>query len=173
MENKLVSSVCTKLFRRELVGDLRFDRSLAVSEDMQFTMKACMRVKAARRIAFEGYFYLQHDASATHQALNQKQLGRSDAARWLLDTFHGMPAVYPAAARRAAVETCNCIDLILLHQKFTDRLPELRQLALRERGMLLADSRAPRKLRVRLQMLHRLPGVYYRLYTLFSHLKHR
>lgn len=53
--NNLLYSQCTKVYRRELLADLRFDETLSMGEDITFNLGYIPRIASARVV--EGSFY--------------------------------------------------------------------------------------------------------------------
>lgn len=66
--------VVTKLFRRSLIGDLRFDSHLHSSEDAEFFLDYVQRIDKAVFIHEPLYKNLVRHGSATHGALNIRSL---------------------------------------------------------------------------------------------------
>lgn len=66
--------VVTKLFRQDLIGDLRFDTELRSSEDLQFLLNYFSKTSSASFIHKPFYNNLVRKGSATHGALNIKSL---------------------------------------------------------------------------------------------------
>lgn len=54
-----------KLFRRATVGDVRFDRSIAIREDGIFVLEVLARCQWFRGIDYSGYYYVQNDTGSS------------------------------------------------------------------------------------------------------------
>lgn len=50
-------SVCTKLFRKDKIGDLRFKKRLTIGEDMLFLLEMQSRVQKLVEVSYPGYAY--------------------------------------------------------------------------------------------------------------------
>lgn len=69
--------VVTKLFRKSIIGDLRFDSKLHSSEDAEFLLDYLARVRSAVFVHKPLYNNLVRQGSATHGALNIARLNDS------------------------------------------------------------------------------------------------
>ena len=66
--------VFTRLFRRELIGPVRFRRDLHWGEDTIFVIEVAKRAKASSVIPEHFYHYVQSEGSATRSKINPKRL---------------------------------------------------------------------------------------------------
>lgn len=66
--------VCNKMFKRELIGDLRFDESFAIAEDKYFLFKYLQRVEKCIVLPEANYHYVMNNDSACHKEFSQKNL---------------------------------------------------------------------------------------------------
>ena len=69
--------VWNKLYRRELVQDLRFKDT--GSEDLEWSLQMSLRMKKAVCVEAEMYYWIQHQSSMTHQAMNRTQADRMNS----------------------------------------------------------------------------------------------
>lgn len=75
LEDRIDPSVCTKLFKRNVCGSLRFDEELAMSEDRKFIFQYLM---ACDTVVFDPlplYCYIVRDDSAMTSSFNEGVLG--------------------------------------------------------------------------------------------------
>lgn len=66
--------VWNKLYKRELVQDLRFKDT--GSEDLEWSLQMSLRMKQAVCVEEEMYYWIQHQSSMTHQGINRTQVDR-------------------------------------------------------------------------------------------------
>lgn len=171
LKGEIDNSACLKLFRRELIGETRFDERLAVAEDAMFCFECCNRASSAKRISDTAYYYFQRGNSIMHQPLTEKHFGRITVARRLLALCEGDESLYFAAAHKAARETFSLISLVLRENRFKERLPELRAFALANEPLLSKCSESGRRLKMQLKLLRCVPRLYYALNILYSRLR--
>lgn len=81
--NNLHGSVCCFLFRKNILGNLRFTPGVAYAEDEEFTPQLLLRAEQVIEIPLKAYFYRQHRTSATHQV-------DGDTIQKRLDDTHGV-----------------------------------------------------------------------------------
>ena len=66
--------VWNKLYKRELVHDLRFRDT--GSEDLEWSLQMSLRMNKAVCVEEEMYYWIQHQSSMTHQGVNRTQVDR-------------------------------------------------------------------------------------------------
>lgn len=64
------NSICSKLIRRETIGDVRLNEKLHIGEDAQFTFDICKRSKTVFLAEQDFYQYYQRKNSAIHSNYN-------------------------------------------------------------------------------------------------------
>lgn len=72
-EKGILNSQCAKLYKRSVMGDIRFDSEIAFGEDMYFNYNI---FKAAKKIvlsSFTPYYYLQRSGSVMRASFNMKR----------------------------------------------------------------------------------------------------
>lgn len=72
MNKNIGMSACTKIFKREIVKDLRFDEEHKINEDRFFVYEAIKRSSKVAIIPMALYYYYQNEGSATHAGFSQK-----------------------------------------------------------------------------------------------------
>ena len=63
----MAGSVCRCLYRRSLIGDIRFPAGIKFSEDRLFNLQAMGRTERLRYLKTPLYYRLMHSASAVHR----------------------------------------------------------------------------------------------------------
>lgn len=63
--NNLLYSQCTKVYRRELLADLRFDETLSMGEDITFNLGYIPRIASARVVEGSFYHYVHETAGGS------------------------------------------------------------------------------------------------------------
>lgn len=72
-----VSGACwNKIFRRDLIGTLRFDETLSIGEDMLFLFNYLQKCKKVKYISDACYIYVLNVNSALQENYSNKELGR-------------------------------------------------------------------------------------------------
>ena len=124
------------LFRRNLLGTLRFTPDVAYGEDEEFTAQLLLRAENVRRTTAKAYYYRERATSAIHDADVQKQLRSLDDNKQVIFRLHSQLDSLPAddrnaLERRVAQLTMdyiyNTIRLTRDRQCLDQRLEELRR----------------------------------------------
>lgn len=92
---KVLSSIWNKLYRRELLSNIRFPPNISIGEDLVFLYQILYVSKSAIHIPAQLYFYRYREGSAVRQKLTDKRVKDEFAsAQTLLDIFQNkkMPA---------------------------------------------------------------------------------
>lgn len=69
----LNSSVCTKVYRKDVISGIRFDESVSVGEDMLFNIEVCSRANQILITNKNSYYYVIHNESAMHKTVGKKR----------------------------------------------------------------------------------------------------
>jgi len=73
IENCLISSSCSKLFRRSIIGNTRFDTSLNFGEDLRFCLEILKKNISVAVLDWAGYYYRMTPNSLTSSSINEKK----------------------------------------------------------------------------------------------------
>lgn len=86
----LIWSLCDKLFSRQIIGELRLDESLKLSEDQWFLWQVMRKITHYSYAPQFGYHYRMRDGSATHTPLKRSDGTYIDAMQRILDDSRDM-----------------------------------------------------------------------------------
>lgn len=73
LEKELDPNITDKLFRKSIIGDLRFDSNYAIAEDRWFLFQCLDNVNKIKIIAEAKYHYVMNDESACRQSFSKKK----------------------------------------------------------------------------------------------------
>ncbi len=91
--------IVTKLFKRSVLQDVRFDASIAIAEDRLFVFEALMNSADIRLVPGCFYRYYMNENSAMHQGFSVKSLGDLTVSERMMATVQAqLPALLPYAA---------------------------------------------------------------------------
>lgn len=155
---------CSKLYRRELVADIRFDEGYPIGEDLLFNLCCISRARRLSVTAHPGYRYIQHADSATHTA---------DSGERLL-SFRNMLISASEEDRfgrlRGYILDCqlnNDTDIIskiiLGGGDYADTVSEIQRECRKNTGFIIFRSALSVRQRLKLLAIGYLYGVYSRL----------
>ena len=65
---------CSKLYKRELIGDIRFDTRFPIGEDLMFNLGTLASARRTVLLPTAMYYYTQREDSATHTAFSGERL---------------------------------------------------------------------------------------------------
>lgn len=94
-------SVCGYIFRRTIMGSLRFTPGVAYGEDEEFTARLLLRAERVARTDAQAYLYRLRPASAINRSDLRSRLRRLNDAKTVLMRLNEQRATLPAAERIA------------------------------------------------------------------------
>lgn len=78
-------SCCDKLFRKEIIKDIRFDTSIKHNEDLLFLYQVMKNSDKAVYTSKPYYYYCTNEGSATNSLFNDSMLGIIDVSDYILE----------------------------------------------------------------------------------------
>ena len=164
--NELQESCCNKLFRRDTIGDIRFDEQLAVAEDSKFVYTVLQRIETVRVLPQVTYHYFERSGSCTHQPIGQKHFDVLPLRDQQCQDVSGNAALTRAFVFKYSGDLFHLIHCVLQDSsgRFCDRLPQLRKRMMRVRGEIFRHPRISIKFKVAVALLWIAPPLFYRLY---------
>lgn len=99
--NNLRASPCGYIFRRDILGSLRFHIGIDYGEDEEFTPQLILRSENLYTTDAVAYFYRQRSSSATHSRGNRNKLKRIRDAADVISTLRDRADVLPYEDRSA------------------------------------------------------------------------
>ncbi len=163
--NHVQEACWNKLFRRAVIGDVRFDETLAVSEDSKFVYEVLQRSSGVRLVSEATYYYYMRSDSCVHAALADKHF----AVLTLRDQQY--EEIRDEAVRQVFV--CKYVQDVfhLIHcilqdtgHLYRDRLPQLRKRVLRVKDLIVKQPLISSKLKALVLLLWMAPPVFYWVY---------
>lgn len=80
----------SKLYKRDLIGDIRFRQGITIGEDMLFLVDLLPRVKKIVDIPYKGYGYYQNPEGAMNRAFKPEYMDQITCWEIARDTIDGM-----------------------------------------------------------------------------------
>lgn len=115
-----IVSVCNKLYRREVLGDLLFVKGV-YHEDEYWTYKVFSKARRACRLNYTGYFYYQRPGSIVHTMPSRKRVTDAfTAARERIDFIRAHYPEYASVGYAKMMYTC----MFLYNEVRTSDIPE-------------------------------------------------
>ena len=131
-KHNLRASACAYVFRREILGDLRFHPGL-LHEDELFTPKLFLKVGSLVELDAKPYFYRQHSGTITHSKNSLHIQKRLNDTRFILSELKSLNE--PVLKRRVRQLTVDYLQKVLtLTRSFRDL--RIRKKELRKEGFL-------------------------------------
>ncbi len=152
-----------KLFKHELIADLRFDENLMIQEDAFFTFNCCK--KASRVVCFNEplYCYYQDPGSTRHRAFEGSKMHYFTVFDRELEDFKGNTSLTFRINYRKLVAALDLTGKIINDDTGSEYLGELRDIALRTYDEIKKNGNIESKTKLKVFMLRHFPSLYYGL----------
>lgn len=123
---KLGNSTCNKLYRKDVVGDLVYDLSCPMGEDLLFNLQILQRSDGLVLGAEAKYHYVQHNASACHKPPSYKFIhSHRNVLKQAAELFDKDSAIYTHfVAERLRMDMHNCSRIVQFPKLDLDVLKE-------------------------------------------------
>ena len=157
-----------KLFKRELIGDTRFDETLLIEEDAFFTFQCCMKADKVVCTDKPLYRYFQHSESARNRKFNISNMQYFTVFDRELDACKDDGALCLRIRIRKLTTALDLITKIIRDRSGNECLEELREIALKTAGEITVDESLGFKLGLKVFLIRHLPSAFYGLLKIKS-----
>ena len=176
-----ISMGINKMYRRSVIGDIRFNCEYMVAEDTLFFVECCKNARKLKSVEKPVYYYVHHDSSMTHKAFHDR----------MFDIFDVLDYIAPYCSDGRVIAAYNyhyiylCfgfLSIVLLQKVCLNRLSVLRANILRRKKHILFERPINTRNGVRkygikqkifMLLLWGCPNFFYSLYSLYHKLKNR
>jgi len=124
-ENDIRSCAWNKIFRREVIKDVRFMSELRVAEDKLFVHNCLRCAKKVKITDKYCYYYVVSNSSVIHSAINEKLFDNLKVLDILYDTYKNNEYVKKSFLDHSAALNLDLTFKVLASQSFEDKVPEL------------------------------------------------
>lgn len=164
--NQIQESCCNKLYKRAIIGDTRFDSTLAVAEDSKFVYTVLKKARSIKLLSDITYHYYVRKDSCVHAALSEKHFDILKVSDMQREEVQDDPLLWQKFVRKYALDLFYLISCVLRDptaQK-KDHLPSLRSRTLRIKRSIFKNQELTMKFKIGVVMLWLTPGLFYTIY---------
>ena len=155
---------CTKLFRRDICADIRFNKEYKIGEDSLFLYHALKKSKKIIGIDTVGYYYLQRESSVMHNVIDEKRLKLFEIVDFWLEENKHDKELYTSVVKRDAVLSIFVMESALKDKdKNKTVIKMLRGRVLKHKKIILTSNKFSIKFKVGTLLLWMCPWLYYRI----------
>ncbi|MBR5181506.1 MAG: glycosyltransferase family 2 protein [Clostridiales bacterium] len=161
MVGKICLAAWAKLFKREMLGDIRFDETLTIQEDAFLTFQCCMK---ASRIACSNkplYYYYQNPGSVMSRAFDGSKMQYFTVLDRELDICKTDLSLAADIMRRKVITALDLTTQIIRDDSGHEYLDELKKFADETSDKI--KGKLGFKTRVKLFVLRHFSALYYGL----------
>lgn len=162
LKNPEQNSVSCKIYRTELLGNVRFDERLAIAEDKLFVFQCMMK---SRKIVWSEeklYYYIQHSTSAMSYANARKKPGQ-DIVLDIIDqeVKAKYPQSYPLCfAIRAQIHAGSYIKVYINDKDYHEKCNYYRR-SVKQCPIKYIFFELPKRATIKILLVRYFPGVFF------------
>jgi glycosyltransferase involved in cell wall biosynthesis len=163
----MVGHIClaawAKLYRRELIGDLRFDESLTIQEDAFFTFQCCMKASKVACSNDPHYYYYQNSSSVMNRPFDGKKMQYFTVLDRELDICRGDEWLVSRIMTRKLITALDLTTEIIRNDSGREYLNELKKIAVETSDKIKKNGKTGFKTSAKLFVLKHFSALYYGL----------
>ena len=164
---EIYESSCNKLYRRSVIGDLRFDEGLAVAEDSSFVYNVLKNTKSIKLLDDTTYFYYIRENSCIHSVISDKHFKVMDLRDKQYKEIENNVWLFKKFIFKYAKDIFYLIHEILHDdsKKYLYRIPDLRKKIVKEKWFVFSSPNLSTRFKIGVLLLWLCPKVFYKLYS--------
>ncbi|SCW65327.1 Glycosyl transferase family 2 [Ruminococcaceae bacterium YRB3002] len=152
-----------KIYRKELIKDIRFDETLTVQEDAFFTFQCCMRASKVVCISAPRYYYYQNPGSTMNRPFDGSKMQYFIVLDRELDLCSKNSEVTGMIMLRKLITALDLTAQVIRDDSGREYLGELRDIALSTSDIIDKNIRLESRVKIKLFLLRHFPKIYYSL----------
>lgn len=152
--------VWNKIYRADVVEDIRFDKKDGASEDILFNDRVSANITSCVCMDEPKYHYIRRLGAITISEFGYGAFSIIRAMNIFLEKYKGDSKLYDSAVRGYATAAFTVISGVITNQKCLDRYDELRDGLLGFKKQILFEKRYPFKYKFKLILLWFSPKLY-------------
>lgn len=157
---------CNKLYKRSLIGNMRFNEAFAIAEDSEFVyslLKKSRSIKLMQEVTY--HYYIRRD-SCMHKKISEKNFDVLELRDKQYKDVKGNKKLFEKFIYRYSNDILYLIHRILNDQdkQFFDKIPDLRKRVLKEKKYIFLARDVKLRFKAGLLILWILPNLFYKLY---------
>ena len=160
---KITVACWGKLFRRELIDNMRFDEEITIQEDAFFSFLCCMKASKIVCIDTPLYCYLQHPGSTRGRAFDDSKMHYFTIFDRELDMCKDDPSITLRILTRKLITSFDLMSKIIEDDSGKESLGELRGIALETSDAIRKLGRPDMKTGMKVFLIRHFPSAYYGL----------
>ncbi len=160
-------SSCNKLYRKALIGELRFDTNLRVAEDSVFVHAYIKKAKRIKLMTDITYHYYIHGDSCMHSQIKEVHFYPMVLRDEFLKECEGKKELYKKWVSFEAHLCFYLIHLILVNgdTSFVDRIQDLRRRVVTKKRYILFSPYYNARFKIGVVLLWLCPKLFYKIYS--------
>lgn len=168
-QESIVNGPFAKLYKLNLIKNIKFKLGITVAEDLYFNYQALKKVKHVAMTSSIVYFYRLRDGSAMHQPFSHRRMDGLDMTELILKDSEKESIAALPAINRLFMEATFILQSINGNKEFHQQSSRCLDIVKRYRLTVLADLNSP----LRHRLLACLSLIHPNMVTLPDHIRER
>ena len=152
-----------KLYRRDLVKDIRFDETLKIQEDAFFTFQCCMKASKIACSNAARYYYSQNPKSVMNKPFDGSKMQYFTVLDRELESCSENQMLCGKIKIRKMITALDLTAMIVREKSGGEYLPKLRETALETHKEIGGAVKISFKNKMKIFILKHFPNIYYGL----------
>ena len=152
-----------KLYRRDLVKDIRFDETLKIQEDAFFTFQCCMKASKIACSNAARYYYSQNPKSVMNKPFDGSKMQYFTVLDRELESCSENQMLCGKIKIRKMITALDLTAMIVREKSGGEYLPKLRETALETHKEIGGAVKISFKNKMKIFILKHFPKIYYGL----------
>ena len=152
-----------KLYRSDLISDIRFDEDLKIQEDAYFTFQSCMKAAKVVCSSIPRYYYCQNPESAMNRPFDGNKMQYFTVLDRELEACREDGLLCGKIKFRKMITSLDLTSRIVRDRSGSKHLGRLREIAIETYEDIKKSEKTGTKTRAKMFMLKHFPSLYYGL----------
>lgn len=153
-------SPCNKVFKAEVVKDIRFDESFKYAEDTLFNFAAAMNINKAVIQNIPRYHYVSNDSSASHQSFGSSRFDEHKVMDIIFDMTKEDENVLEYCIKGDVLKSFRTIRQMITSNACTDKFKMIRRRITRHRKAIFSSGLYSKATKLKTLLLWLMPDMY-------------
>lgn len=153
-------SPCNKIFKADVIGDIRYDESLKYAEDTLFNFAAARNINKAVIQNIPRYHYVNNSDSASHQEFSASRFDEHKVMDIIFDMAANDDNVLAYCIKGDTLKSFRTIRQMIASNSCTERFKDIRQRIIRHRKEIFSSGLYSKATKLKTVLLWLMPGIY-------------
>lgn len=153
-------SPCNKLFKKEIVKNIRFDIRFQYAEDVLFNFLAAEHIEKMVSQNIPRYHYVNNAASTSHKVFDNNRFDEHRVMDIIFERVKDSPEIYPYCVKGDVLKAFRTIKEMCSSGNELDMFKQIRKRIVTHRAFIFQSSIFSKQAKIKTLFLWLLPNLY-------------